>query len=72
MWISLLVLELWQFSFIKDWPEIQKSEILPSEFYPIYGDWGKLGIPNLAQMSSKKLQNTVKYQRYSFYHASDL
>ena len=49
--ISLLVLELWQFSFISDWPEILKSEIPPSEFCPISGDWGELEIPNLARMS---------------------
>ena len=51
MSISSLVLELWQFSFIRDWPEIRKSEIPPSEFCPISGDWGKLWIPNLARMS---------------------
>ena len=51
MSISSLVLELWQFTFIKDWPEIQKSEIPPSEFCPISGDWGKLGVPNIARMS---------------------
>ena len=51
MSISSLVLELWQFSFIRDWPEIRKSEIPPSEFCPISGDWGELGIPNLARMS---------------------
>ena len=51
MSISSLVLELWQFSFIRDWPEIQESEIPLSEFCPISGDWGKLWIPNLAQMS---------------------
>ena len=50
MSISSLVLELWQFSFIRDWPEIRKSEIPPSEFCPISGDWGKLWIPNLARM----------------------
>ena len=49
--IPSLVLKLWQFSFIRDWPEIQKSEISPSEFCPIYGDWSKLWIPNLAWMS---------------------
>ena len=49
--ISSLVLELWQFSLIKDWPEIRKLEIPPSEFCPISGDWGELWIPNLAQMS---------------------
>ena len=51
MSISSLVLELWQFSFIRDWPEIRKSEIPPSEFCPISGDWGELWIPNLAWMS---------------------
>ena len=49
MSISSLVLE-WQFSFIRDWPEIRKSEIPPSEFCPISGDWGKLWIPNLARI----------------------
>ena len=35
-----------------------------SEFSPISGDWGKLGIPNLAQMtnvSNKKLLKAAKY-----------
>ena len=49
--ILSLVLELWQFSFIRDWPEIRKSEISPSAFCPISGDWVKLLISNLAQMS---------------------
>ena len=51
MSISSLVLLWWQFSFIRDWPEIRKSEIHPSEFCPISEDWGKLWIPNLARMS---------------------
>ena len=51
MSMSSLVVELWQFSFIRDWPEIRKSEIPPSEFCPISGDWGKLWIPHLAWMS---------------------
>ena len=51
MSISSLVQELWQFFFIRDWPEIRKSQIAPCEFFPISGDWGKLGIPNLARMS---------------------
>ena len=51
MSISSLVLELWQFSFIRDWPEIRKSEIPLSEFCPISGDWDELWIPNLARMS---------------------
>ena len=51
MSISSLVLELWQFSFIRDWPEIPKLEIPTSEFFPISGDWSKVRIPNLARMS---------------------
>ena len=38
MQILSLVLELWQFSFIRDRPEIRKSEISPSAFCPISGD----------------------------------
>ena len=67
MSILLLVLELWQFSFISDRPEIRKSEIPPSEFCPICGSWGKLWIPNLARMSNKMLLNAAKFQGYSFY-----
>ena len=48
---SSLVLELWQFSFKRDWPEIWKSEIPPSEFCTISGDWGELWIPNLGRIS---------------------
>ena len=51
MSISMQLLELWQFTFIRDWPEIQKSEMPCSEFFPISGDWGELGIINLARMS---------------------
>ena len=51
MSISSLVLELWQFSFIRDWSEIRKSEIPPSDLCPISGDWGKLWVLNLARMS---------------------
>ena len=50
MSISWLVLELWQFSFIQNWPEIRKSEIPAPKFCPISGDWGQLGIPNLARL----------------------
>ena len=37
--------------FVRDWPEIRKSEIPPSEFCPISGDWGELRIPLFARMS---------------------
>ena len=52
--ISFLVLELWQFFFIRDWPEIRKSEIPMSEFCPIPGEWCKLPY-------------AAKCQVYSFY-----
>ena len=51
MSISSLVVELWQFLFIRDWPEIRKSEISPSQLCPISRDWGELGITNLARTS---------------------
>ena len=38
----------------RDLPEIQESEIPPSEFCPISGDWGELRIPNLARLSLMK------------------
>ena len=49
--ISSQVLELWQFCLIRDWPKTWKLEIPQSEFCPISGEWGKLGIPNLARIS---------------------
>ena len=49
--ISALVLEILQFSFIRDSPEIRMSEIPPSEFFPISGDRDELWIPNLARLS---------------------
>ena len=62
MSMSSLVLQLWQLTFMRDWPEIRKSEIPPSEFCPISGDWGELGIPNFPWISLMKyywiLQNT--------------
>ena len=42
--------------------ELSRKEISPSEFCPTSGDWGKLGVPNLALMPLMKcywmLQNT--------------
>ena len=52
---------------MRDWPEIQKLEIPPSEVCSISGDWEKLGIPNLARMSNEMLLNAAKWQRNSFY-----
>ena len=57
--ISSLILDLWQFPFIKDWAEIEKSEILPSEFFQIYGDWGELGISSLARVSLIKKKKII-------------
>ena len=67
MSISSLVLELWQFSFIRDWAEIRKSDITPSEFCPISGDRGELGIPNLARMSLMKCYQMLQNASYGFY-----
>ena len=50
MSISSVVLELWQFSFLRNWPEIQKLEILPSEIWSIFENWGELRIQNFVQM----------------------
>ena len=50
MKVSWLVLGLWQFSFIKDWQEIQKSNITPPEFFRIPQYWGKLATANFSQM----------------------
>ena len=69
---SWLVLELWKFSFIKDWPEVRKSEIPPSEFCPISGDWGKLGIPNFARMSLIKSYWILQNARVTAFTVSEL
>ena len=49
MSISYLVLEIWQFPFVRDWLEIRKSVIPPSEFCAISGDWVELRIPNVVE-----------------------
>ena len=69
MSISLLVLELRQFLFIRDRPEIRKSEITPSVLCPISEDWGELRIPNLVRMCPMKsyLMHAATCQVYSFY-----
>ena len=67
MSVSSLVLELWQFSFIRDWSEIRKPDITPSDFCPVSGDKGDLGIPNLARMSRMKCYRMLKNVSYSFY-----
>ena len=69
MSISSLVLELWQFSFIRDWPEIRKSEIPPSEVCPISGDWvGQVMDTKFGtNVSNRMLLNAAKLQGYSFF-----
>ena len=57
MKISLLVLELRQFLFTRNWPKIRKSEISWSEFCPIPG---------------AKLPYAAKCQVYSFYPFWDI
>ena len=72
MSISSLILELWHFSFIRDWQEIRKSEIPPSEFCPISRDWGESEIPNLAQMSLIKCYWMLQNARVTAFTVSEL
>ena len=72
MSISSLVLELWQFTFVRDWPEICKSEIPPSEFFLISGDWSKLATPNLARSSSIKCYWILKNSKVTTFTVSEL
>ena len=65
MSISALVLELWQFSFIRDWPETWKSEIPSSEFFPIFEDWGEVWIQNFARMSVIKCYWMLQIYRFT-------
>ena len=65
MSISSLALELWQFSSISDWPDIRKSELPPSEFCPISGDWGELWILNLKRMSLIQCYSILRISRVS-------
>ena len=70
MSILSLVLELWQFSFIRDWPEICKSEMPPSEFYTIPGKWSELEIPNLGSMFLMKCYWMPQNARVTAYTVS--
>ena len=72
MLISSLVLELWQFSFRSDWPEIRKSDIPLCEFSPISGDWGELGIPNLTRMSVINCYWIIQNARVTVFTFSEL
>ena len=46
--------------------------ILPSEFFPISGDWGKLEIPNLAPMSLIKRSRMLQNARVRAFTVSEL
>ena len=72
MSILSLILELWQFSFTRDWPEMRKLEIPPSEFCPISRGWGMLGIPNLAQMSLMKCCWLLQNAKVTAFTVSEL
>ena len=72
MSISSLVLELWQLSFIRDWPEIWKSKIPPSAFCPISGEWGKLWIPNLVRMFLLECYWMLQNSRVAIFTAFEL
>ena len=72
MSISSLDLELWQFSFIRDWPEIRKSEIPSSEFLPISGDRSELGIRHLARMSLIKYYWMLQSNRIATFTVFEL
>ena len=46
---------------------LRKSDITRSEFCPIFGDRGELGIPNLARMSLIKCYRMLQNNSYGFY-----
>ena len=66
--ISWLVLEFWQSSFIKDWPEMRKSEIHPScVLLNLWRLWHFRDIIFATNISNKMLLTTAKCQGYNFY-----
>ena len=50
-------------------PEI---EIPPTEYCPVAGDWGVLGILNLARISWMKSYSTLQNARFTAYTYSEL
>ena len=66
MSVSSLVLELWQFTFIRDWPENQKS-VIPPWVLPIW----RLGRVRDTKFGTdvpiEMLLNAAKCQGYIFY-----
>ena len=67
MSLSLLVMELWRFLFIRDWPEIRKSEVPSSEFSNIWGLELVTDTKFGRNISNEKLLNDTKSPVYSFY-----
>ena len=72
MSLSWLVLELWQFLFIRVWLEVWKLEISPSKFCSISGDWGKLGIPVLPDMFLIKCYWMLRKAKFTAFVISKL
>ena len=72
MSISLLVLDLWQFLFIRDWPGIRKLEITTSVLWLIFEDWGELRVPNLAAMCVMKSYLMLPRARFTALTVSKL
>ena len=72
MSLSSLVLQLWQLIFTRNWPKIRKSEIPPSKFCPIPGDWGELWMPNLARLSLIKCYWVLQNARVTVLNVSEL
>ena len=70
--LSVLVLELLQFLLMQDWPEIQKLQIPPSEYWSISDDWTELGILNLAQMSLMKSYWMLQNARATVFTVSEI
>ena len=64
--ISSLVLELWLFFFVRDWPEIWKWEIPLFKFCLTSGDWGSRNTKFGTDVSNEMLLFAAKCQGYSF------
>ena len=58
--------------FVRDWPEIRKLEIPPSEFCPISEDWGKIGIQDLGGMFLIKSYLVLQNSRFTAFTVPEL
>ena len=72
MSISSVAVGLWQFPFVRDWPEIRKSVIPRLSFCPITEDWDELGIPPVARMSLIKCFWMLQNTRFTAFTVSEL